>query len=947
MQPLLPSFDADFTQDTRLLRLTTPLGGNQLLAESVHGEESIGAGYSFRITGLSLDAGISLRSLLGQPALLELQVADSVSRRPFHGYLTSAELNGANGGFARYTLTLEPWTAFLAHGRDSRIFQNKSVPDILDAVFAAWQGKGRLAPEWRFELLDRSIYPARSLATQYQESDLAFVERLMSEEGLYYFFEHSADGHCMVIADHNGAFKPNVQPLVRFTQASAVMRDDSMDRWRREVRARANVVSLASWDYRSRSVRKVAAAGTPIAGSDLVSADVPGVYAYAGRAHGERLAERQLQALEARRDTYIGAGTVRRLAAGTTFTLTDHLNHDGGADDAFLVTRVVHQMHNNLSAELKAAAEGRLGALPLTDAAGLAGSRHAVGAGPGERPLYRNCVHAIRASTPYRGVVEVRARPTVHGQQTAIVVGPPGAVIHTDRDHRIKVQFHWQRDAATHASHSRLSHPDPDGQTGAPGDDSAGTWVRVATPLAPIAGANWGSHGLPRVGQEVLVDFLEGDIDRPVVIGALYSGRGQTDAQYNTAASGAGSATGNAPAWFPGEANAHAHPAALSGIKSQSMQSSQDGAGAYSQFVFDDAPGQARLSLQRHAAAHAGTDELNLGSLLHQTDNQRLQAAGFGAELKTKHSATLRSGKGMLLTADMRSGASGLQMDSREAREQIMACVGLQETLATTAERQNAGLTRPSAQPKEAGGKSRPADQPSDEGSDHPDSDLRLSAPKGIVAVTSANAILSASGTTNLVAGQDISLVAEANMVGTVAAGVSLFTYGKASNRAKPNQETGVRLHAASGKLTTQSSAGPTHLMADKAVTVASVTRGVCAQAKTHLLLTAQGAGLKLEGGNISIQAPGKVEFKASMKELAGPADGSAPAKELPTSTGIYNEAFVVVDEQTKKPLAHVKYRLESESGLVIEGITDAAGRTERVFSKKREKLTLHLAKEE
>jgi type VI secretion system secreted protein VgrG len=147
--------------------------------------------------------------------------------------------------------------------------------------------------------------------------------------------------------------------------------------------------------------------------------------------------------------------------------------------------------------------------------------------------------------------------------------------------------------------------------------------------------------------------------------------------------------------------------------------------------------------------------------------------------------------------------------------------------------------------------------------------------------------------------------------------------------------------------LTTQSSAGSTHLTADKAVTIVSVTRGVSAQAKTHLQLTAQGAGLRLEGGNITIQAPGKVEFKAGMKELAGPADGSAPAKVLPTSAGIYNEAFVVVDEQTKKPLAHVKYRLESESGLVIEGITDAAGRTERVFSKKREKVTLHLTKEE
>jgi uncharacterized protein involved in type VI secretion and phage assembly len=177
------SFFSDYTQTTRLLRLSTPLGPDRLLAECVHGEEAISEGYAFTISALSLDAGIPLRALLGQPALLELLTAHDGACRPFHGYLTAVELNGANGGMARYTLTLRPWTAFLAHTRDSRIFQDMSVPDILDAVLKAWQGRGRLAPGWRFDLADPSIYPKRSLTTQYQESDLAFVERLMGEEG--------------------------------------------------------------------------------------------------------------------------------------------------------------------------------------------------------------------------------------------------------------------------------------------------------------------------------------------------------------------------------------------------------------------------------------------------------------------------------------------------------------------------------------------------------------------------------------------------------------------------------------------------------------------------------------------------------------------------------------------------------------------------------------------
>ncbi|MES2316005.1 MAG: type VI secretion system tip protein TssI/VgrG [Pseudomonadota bacterium] len=656
-----------FTQATRLLRLTTPLGSDELLAECVRGEESISAGYTLTISALSPNANISLRALLGQPALLELLTVHGGQARPFHGYLTAVEMNGANGGMARYTLTLQPWTAFLAHRRDSRAFQDMTVFDILDAVFGAYQGKGKLAPEWRFDVVDRSIYPTRSLTTQYQESDLAFAERLMNEEGLFYFFEHCGDSasptlgsHPMVIAGDNSVFKPNQQASIRYTQPGAVMKEDSMDRWRSELRLQTNGVDIRSWDYRTLDTRPVSATGNHGNDALLVSSDVPGAYAYASRAQGQRIADNQLKALEARREIFIGAGTVRTLCPGTTFSLAGQAAFDlADNDDArsFIITRTVHLMHNNLSADLASDVVKRIGKALLSELIDdeQESSLHAVGMAQGERPLYRNRIDAIRIKVPYRASQTddhgrlLHPRPTVQGQQSAVVVGPAGAAIHTDRDHRVKVQFHWQRGAQ---SHSRLSHPEPDSHTGAPADDTAGTWVRVAAPLAPIAGANWGSHTLPRVGQEVLVDFLEGNIDRPVIIGALYNGSGEKDAQNNQVAQGAGAAVGNAPVWFPGEADAHAHGAVLSGLKSQAMSASQGGAGAYSQLVFDDSPGQSRVALQRHASAHKGTAELNMGHLRHQTDNQRLHAAGFGAELKTEHSLALRAGQGMFISAN-------------------------------------------------------------------------------------------------------------------------------------------------------------------------------------------------------------------------------------------------------------------------------------------------------
>jgi len=890
-----------FTQSRRLLRLHTPLGSDVLLAECVRGEEALGENYAFTISALSEDAGLSLRRLLGQPALLELETSNSGPRH-FHGHLTSVDINGANGGMARYTLVLQPWCAFLEHGRDSRVFQDKNVLDILDAVFRAWQGRGTLAPAWRFDIEDRSTYSVRSLSTQYQESDWAFAQRLMSEEGLFFYFEHQGaansrdlGSHRLVIADHNGAFKTNTQAEVRFSRPGAVMREDSMDRWRHEARLLATGVAIQSWDYRSGGKRPVSAEGMQAGPIGMVSSDAPGQYAYPGRERGQRIADNQMEALETRSECFIGAGTVRTMAAGTVFALAGNASHDketGRDARRFIVTRVRHLMHNNLTAQMQAGIVQAVGNSHLAEtiAAEQKDSLHAVGQHMGERPAYRNRIDAIRAHVAYRSSggdgqgLLLHPRPTIQGQQTAIVVGPRGSVIHTDRDHRAKIQFHWQRGRAGQPSHSRLEHPAPDGHVGAPGDDTAGTWVRVLAGLATVAGPNWGGHAVPRVGQEVLVDFLDGDIDRPVIVGALYNGRGTVDAQHNQAMHGPGASTGNAPAWFAGEEGAHGHPAVLSGIKSQAMGASQDGQGAYSQLVFDDSASQARLSLQRHAAGHRDSDELSLGHLRHQTDNQRLQTVGLGCELKTGHAAALRAAGGMLLSTD---GSRMAQMDSGAALAQLGESESLQRALASTAQ-QHLGVLKVAGEDAQAGPGDLPAiaqlahtvevlnglagdESGRGQATAYREPHLQLSSPKGIVAATPAHAVFSAGFTSNISAGQDVNFAAQGAWHHVTASGISLFTYGKASNGSKPNQETGIKLHAASGKVSSQSQSDATRITADKAITVASVTKTVSASAKTHLLMTAQGAMLKLEGGNIMLHAPGKVEFKAGKKELAGP----------------------------------------------------------------------------
>jgi type VI secretion system secreted protein VgrG len=302
-------------------------------------------------------------------------------------------------------------------------------------------------------------------------------------------------------------------------------------------------------------------------------------------------------------------------------------------------------------------------------------------------------------------------------------------------------------------------------------------------------------------------------------------------------------------------------------------------------------------------------------------------------------------------------------MDSREAQDQISVSYQLQAALAESARKQNAerkptsgaGTTQGSIPAIEQMGHSAGvvAGVSNDGGTGgrrgrYSAAHLQMSSPAGIAAMTPAHAILTAGRTGNVSVGEDINLLAQGNAFAAVVEGISLFTFGTVSNKDKPNQEAGIALHAASGKVTSQSQSDATRLTADKAVTVASTTKTVTIAAPNkHVLMTAQGAALKLDGGNITIQAPGKVEFKASTKELAGPANGSAGAPAVPKAKQIYNEAFVVLDEETKAPMAHVRYRIESASGAIVEGVTDALGRTQRMFTSTSETLTLHLPKEE
>ncbi|MDR7192654.1 type VI secretion system Vgr family protein [Luteimonas terrae] len=905
-------------QQDRLLRLHTALGVDVLVPEQFAGEESLdGNGFRFEVLALSADAHLDLGAMLGAPLLLELLTSDT-GYRPFHAHVTACERVGSNGGLARYRLVLEPWLAFLRHRVDSYVFQDMTVMDIVEDVLADYAGAGPLVPAWRWDLADRGIYARRSLTTQYQESDFAFLQRLLAEEGIYAWFEHEGDAasetrgaHTLVLADHADAFLD--LGAVRYHRSDVTERHDSIQQWSDARRLQTARLTRASWDYRSLDRRPLDMAGQAHGDVAPVDSDTAGPYAWHDAASGERRIGRQVEALQVDACRIEGSGSWRALAPGGVFALTQHFAHRDPEGARFACVRVAHCGRNNLEAEVFDAAEDALGAWTRTplglpdglmadaDAPIDAWAEHAAKQPVDPREhFYRNTFSVIPAGVPYRPKtvdghgLRAHPRPTVYGTQTAIVVSD-GAPLQTDRDHRIKVQFPWQRghDASGGEAH-------PGGDDNAPGTDSAWTWVRVATPWA---GDNWGGVVVPRKGQEVLVAFLEGDIDRPVVIGALYNGRGQADAPHNQVASGGGGATGNAPSWFDG----NAHAAVFTGLKSQALADSQTGSGGYQQLRLDDTPGQGRAQLA--TTQHQTT--LTLGHLKGGQDNVREGERGFGVELSTDASGAVRAGAGLLLTTE----PGTQQLAAPQALAQLAEGEQLLQALADTARSQQATLPEDpdtltaqaslqalqedlQATQQGSGGSGRSDDSAPIGGGDGEAPgwsapQLLLGSPAGVMSLTPADqAWVSGTGTT-LLAGSDLDWMSQAGTVVAAADGIALFTQGGKPPAGKPNQETGIALHAAQGKVSARAHKNEAKVAAKTSVTIASTQADVEISAPNkHVLLTAQGAYLKLEGGNIELGAPGVVEFKASRKELVGARSATAQ----PLSFGEAEPKFCELD---------------------------------------------------
>ncbi|WP_236184455.1 type VI secretion system tip protein TssI/VgrG [Pseudomonas juntendi] len=461
------ALESMLTQHQRLFTFDSPLPPEQeLQLLSFSGREAISELFSFQAHLISQDARIELKKLIGKKVTLGIALANGTTRY-ISAHVSDFVHTGADGGIANYTAELVPWIWILSRRRDSRIFQDKTTEQIVKEVFDYYLSLA----EHEFRL-SQPLKPI-SYCTQYQESDLNFVLRLLEQEGLFFTFEHSQEGHRMIISD-DSSMLPQLerQPLIRYHSASVTETADSITAWSSARRMQPTRLTLKSFDYKQPGNPHLVQLNSVNQQGEVGQYEVfeyEGLYGYADADEGMRKARRRLEAMEVDGKTFHGESNCRAMEPGRYFELSQHYDHDNDAPDdrQFLLLSVTHWGQNNY------ANDGEAG--------------------------YRNSFSCIRRKIPFRPALRT-PRAGISGPQTAIVVGPHGEEIYTDELGRVKLQFHWDRNGEF--------------------NDQSSCWVRVTQ---SGASGGFGSIQIPRVGDEVVVVFLDGNPDRPLIMGSLYN----------------------------------------------------------------------------------------------------------------------------------------------------------------------------------------------------------------------------------------------------------------------------------------------------------------------------------------------------------------------------------------------------------------------------------------
>lgn len=866
-----------------------------LLVKRVTGSETLCGGLEYQLLCISMHPDLPLKELIALPVELRF-VTDQGGIRAVCGIVAQAAAGQGDGGLATYQLVVRDALALMELRTNTRIFRNLNELDITKRILDEWRRNNTVLAkafdvDWSYL---RGTYPQRAFTMQHNESDAAFMRRLWKRRGIAWFTRpgqasapqsEQIPAHALVLFDDVHTLPQNAAGTVRYHRDESTEQRDTIFAWSPVRTLKPGSVTRLSGDYmQSRPMMSSAPSridqgkmGKRFAANlDDYLVDVP--HAGADADDYRRLGDLRMQRHEYESKCFYGEGSVRSLCVGQWVALSGHHDIDTHpvSEREFVVTALEVDAENNLPKTVDEQVR-RLFALNRWDDAAFSNALQEASDERGMR--YTNRFSCVRRGIPIVPAFDPRLDLPRPQLQSAVVIGPAGEEVYCDEHGRVKIRFPGAR-------------ADDKGDAQVPdAGDQASAWVRVATTWASN---QWGTLTLPRVGDEVIVDFLGGDPDKPIIVAQVYRGAAQSPSF-----SHAGTLPGNRY---------------LAGIKSKEVQGSR-----YNQLRLDDTPGQINAQL----SSQHGHSELNLGWLTHPRRDGKGEARGEGAELRSDHAVAVRGAQGVLISAAARPKAGGKQCDRAELIGLAEALQGVQRELAALSATHHADgtddkeLGRLVACLKQWEAGSNTESGGAGEGGQPL---VAVSAPAGLAMASQESVAIGAQTHVDLLSIGNTQLSVGRKLLARASEGISLFAH-----------RLGIKLIAASGKLEMQTHADDIELTSAKRL-VLTATDEIVLQAP-KLRFVAQGAQVDLGGGVITQQSSGEHTIESSTFAHVKPGGGSPAAMTLPVSETTHDQQAVLRWLGTDEPMKNQRYRITTEDGRIFEGQTDEAGLTERFAS--------------
>lgn len=812
----------------------------QVYLQRIDGQHALNQGLTAELICLSTSATIPLKQFIGSQVAID-QVTDAGQLFRTTGIITEAAQGQSDGSLTIYKLSLADATALLHKRRNSRVFMNKSAVEVIDTIFKEWQQK---SPLFASSLsLDKSglknNYDIRPFIMQSNESDYDFLTRLMRSEGINWLIDETQlnvansataiQAQKLRLIDDNSQYQALNRRNIRFHRSSATELKDSITSFIGQRTLQPTAVHVQRWqadaleqEEGSGSVQSKhqhsqnqdnASLGLEQAWhmSPAWIQDLNGEDQATASSNGqiEKFNQNLSNYYDAQSKQFTANSTVRDAQVGYWFEFTEHpeIDQHSGSDKEFLITEKRFYNQNNLPKDLNE----QINQLLQQSNWNVQNNQNTDERQANSLVLQRRNITTVPEYNP------LQHRPSTHPQR-AKVVGPSGEEIHVDEWGRIKVRFLF----------TRTEDNQTDGGAGSNNNDTDSAWVDV---LTPWAGEGYGVRFLPRIDEIVVIDFFDGNIDRPFVVGRIHEAQ-RSPTKFDI--------KGQLP-----------DTKKLSGIRSKEIQGE-----GFGQLRFDDTTGQISSQLQ---SSH-GASQLNLGNLSHPKDTEKSDGRGEGFELRTDQWGAVRAGQGLLLSTYKQDNATGMHLDAKEAKSQLESNLNNSKALSEVAKNQQ-------TDPLEVLDHLKSFLQQIEKG-DQAKADafkqalMILTAPNSIALTSNEDIHISADQQISQSAGDSINISTQKSLIAHAQSKISLFA-----------AQEGARLYAGKGKIEIQAQGDGVDLIARKGIQIISTEDKIEIKSPKEIILTAGGSQLKINSSGIFSTTGAKFEVKAGQHLFVGGAN--------------------------------------------------------------------------